>query len=315
MSGGSSGIGLEIARQLGESETFFWEGKGRGGGGGASTQQQTPTPHPVSPPALPVPGLHGASVAITGRRAPVLDAAVADLQASGVRSARSFRGDVRVPADVDAWVAATLAAHGRLDIVINAAAGNFLAAADALSSNAFRTVLDIDAVGTFTVSRAALPALKQTRGCIVNISATLHYGATWWQAHACAAKAAVDAATRCLALEWGEYGVRVNGIAPGPVAGTAGLTKLAGVGADDLEATISALVPLGRLGDAWDIAMAALYLVSDAGRYVSGDVVVVDGGAWLWRPPAAPRGAVAAVSRGVERASRATGVAGGMAKL
>jgi NAD(P)-dependent dehydrogenase (short-subunit alcohol dehydrogenase family) len=84
-------------------------------------------------------------------------------------------------------------------------------------------VMEIDAVGTFTMSRAAFEALKQNReSVIINISATLHYGATWYQVHASAAKAAVDSITRSLALEWGEYGIRVNGVAPGPIRGTAG---------------------------------------------------------------------------------------------
>lgn len=84
-------------------------------------------------------------------------------------------------------------------------------------------VMEIDAVGTFTMSKAAFTALKQAgTSIIINISATLHYGATWYQVHASAAKAAVDSITRSLALEWGEYGIRVNGIAPGPIKGTAG---------------------------------------------------------------------------------------------
>lgn len=84
-------------------------------------------------------------------------------------------------------------------------------------------VMEIDAVGTFTMSRAAFPALQAAgSSCIINISATLHYGATWYQVHASAAKAAVDSITRSLALEWGEYGIRVNGVAPGPIKGTAG---------------------------------------------------------------------------------------------
>lgn len=88
------------------------------------------------------------------------------------------------------------------------------------------SVMEIDALGTFTMSRASFPALRASRcpygAAVINISATLQYGATWWQAHASAAKAAVDSLTRSLALEWGEVGVRVNGIAPGPIDGTAG---------------------------------------------------------------------------------------------
>lgn len=84
-------------------------------------------------------------------------------------------------------------------------------------------VMEIDAVGTFTMSKAAFQALRaNTASVIINISATLHYGATWYQVHASAAKAAVDSITRSLALEWGEYGIRVNGVAPGPIRGTAG---------------------------------------------------------------------------------------------
>ena len=240
----------------------------------------------------------------------MLDAAVADLAASGL-SAAGAAGDVRSPPDCVRWVADATARWGGLDILVNCAAGNFLASADGLSANGFKTVMDIDAGGTFAASTAALPALRSSPApVVINISATLHYGATWWQAHACAAKAAVDALTRSLALEWGEYGVRVAGIAPGPIAGTAGLSKLAGDGgAGDVEAAVASLVPLGRLGERWDIAITAVWLASAGARFVSGDTLVVDGGAWLWRPPAVPRGVVAAVSRGVEAASRARGVA------
>ena len=293
-------------------------------------------------------GLHGASVFVTGRRQAVLDAAVADLRSCGVERAQGIQGDVRKPEDVERWVAVAIASSGgALDVLVNCAAGNFLAAADALSANGFRTVLDIDAVGTFSASRAAFPALKRAaeRGSgggggggggafsspssspssssssppsqpsspvVINISATLHYGATWWQAHACAAKAAVDALTRSLALEWGEFGVRVCGVAPGPIAGTAGLSKLSGSsgpqekgGKDDIAAAIASLVPLGRLGSAWDIAMACVWLSSAGSRFTSGDTLVVDGAAWLWRPPAVPRAVVAEVSRKVEAGSRA----------
>jgi 2,4-dienoyl-CoA reductase [(3E)-enoyl-CoA-producing], peroxisomal len=262
----------------------------------------------------------------------VLDAAVADMRSCGVSTVAGIQGDVRKPEDVERWVrvATAPASSSALDVLVNCAAGNFLAAADALSANGFRTVLDIDAVGTFSTSRAALPALKRaaerngsggggggggasatssssSSPVIINISATLHYGATWWQAHACAAKAAVDALTRSLALEWGEFGVRVCGVAPGPIAGTAGLSKLSGSGGkgDGIAEAIAALVPLGRLGSAWDIAMACVWLSSAGSRFTSGDTLVVDGAAWLWRPPAVPRAVVAEVSRKVEAGSRA----------
>lgn len=327
VTGGSSGIGLEIARQFGtKSEEEINKTKCHANEILKLNLNET---------LFPSSGLHGASVFVTGRRQAVLDAAVADLRSCGVAHAAGIQGDVRKPEDVERWVSvatttaagpsAAAAEGGALDVLVNCAAGNFLAAADALSANGFRTVLDIDAVGTFSASRAAFPALKRaaerssspssspstpSSPVVINISATLHYGATWWQAHACAAKAAVDALTRSLALEWGEFGVRVCGVAPGPIAGTAGLSKLSGSGSgggkdNDLAAAIASLVPLGRLGSAWDIAMACVWLSSAGSRFTSGDTLVVDGAAWLWRPPAVPRAVVAEVSRKVEAGSRA----------
>lgn len=174
--------------------------------------------------------------------------------------------------------------------------------------NGFKTVMDIDAVGTFNVSNAAFPLLKAAGGaCIINISATLHYGTTWFQTHACAAKAAVDALTRSLALEWGGFGVRVNGVAPGPISGTAGMAKLA-PGSVGVEAAIAATIPVGRMGTKTDIGLACVFLASSAAAFVSGDTLVVDGGNWLWKPQVLPRARVSAAARGVEGASRAVGL-------
>ncbi|CAI5701235.1 unnamed protein product [Peronospora effusa] len=98
-----------------------------------------------------------------------------------------------------------------------------------MSTNAFRTVMEIDTIGTFNMSRAAFECLKTSGdGRIVNITATLQLPATWYQVHASAAKAAVDSITRSLALEWGHFGIRVMGVAPGPIANTTGTAKLAG---------------------------------------------------------------------------------------
>ncbi|KAG2487676.1 hypothetical protein HYH03_013676 [Edaphochlamys debaryana] len=277
VTGGSSGIGLEIARQL---------------------------------------GLHGARMAVSGRRQEVLDQAVSALSADGV-TAMGLQGDVRSPGSCEAWVAALGERWGGLDVLVNCAAGNFLATAEELTVNGFKTVMEIDTVGTFTMSRAAFPALKKAAGgpgsgrsgaCVVNISATLQYGATWWQSHASAAKAAIDSLTRSLALEWGEFGVRVNGIAPGPIDGTAGMAKLA-PGARDL---VGATIPLrGRMGTKWDIAMAVVYLASPAAAFVSGDTLVVDGANWMWKPKVVEREQVSRASRGVEGQSRAVGTAAG----
>lgn len=282
ITGGGSGIGFEITRQL---------------------------------------GLHGAKVVISGRRKAVLEGACEALRRDGITDCHFVQADVRSYADCERMVEECLSHQGfghRLDIVINCAAGNFLSTAEQLSSNGFKTVMEIDALGTFNMSRAACNALKDSiephheqpssSKVIVNISATLHYGATWYQAHASAAKAAVDSLTRSLALEWGGYGIRVNGVAPGPIQGTAGMTKLAPGSAGQLKAMIEERIPVGRMGQAWDIAMAVLFLVGPAGRFINGHTIVADGGEWMWRPPVIPREMVLQASKGIEAKSRSVGV-------
>ncbi len=131
---------------------------------------------------------------------------------------------------------------------------------------------------------AALPALRASSShspVIVNITATLHYGATPYVTHASAAKAGVDALTRGLAVEWREHGIRVVGIAPGPIAETEGMRRLAPTGtgsSKDLE-----------MGDKSDIAFAAVFLASPAAKFVTGETLVVDGGAWMQKPTMIPR--------------------------
>jgi len=196
----------------------------------------------------------------------------------------------------------------KIDILINGAAGNFLAEAKSLSPKGFRTVMEIDTMGTFNMCHACHPFLKNTNGggCIINISATLQYGATWYQCHASAAKSAIDSLTRSLALEWGSDGIRVNGIAPGPIANTPGTAKLApGLDGEVIEEMIAEGIPLGRMGQGFDISMAVVFLCCNAsGGYITGDTLVVDGGQWLYKPPMVPRDMVAELSRNVEKKSR-----------
>jgi peroxisomal 2,4-dienoyl-CoA reductase len=220
---------------------------------------------------------HGCDVAITSRTLEHLEPTVADLRALGVRAMAKV-ADVRDPAAVNDGVAAIAAELGRLDIVVNGAAGNFICLAENLSPNGFGTVVDIDLKGTFNVSRAALPHLKAQGGSVINISATLPYLGTMGQAHASAAKAGVDSLTRTLAVEWGPHGIRVNGIAPGPIEGTEGVRRL--TNEKSREGAIKQC-PLGRMGTIDDIANASLFLVSEAASYVNGVTLVVDGGLWL----------------------------------
>ena len=217
----------------------------------------------------------GADVCLVGRKAAVLAQTAAEMSAATGREIFFVPCDVRQPDVVADAIAQTVAKFGHLDTVVNGAAGNFLAPAAALSANGFRTVVDIDLCGTFNVARAAFESLRLGgRGLIINISATLHYGGTPLQIHASAAKAGVDAVTRNLAVEWGQFGIRVNGIAPGPIADTEGMRRLAGSAADKAKAS----VPLGRFGAIEEIAAAAVFLRSNAAAYITGTTLVVDGG-------------------------------------
>ncbi len=186
--------------------------------------------------------------------------------------------DVRDHEAVKAAIAQAVERFGKIDIVVNGAAGNFLCAASELSANGFGTVIDIDTKGTFNVCRAAFEELQRSKGQILNISATLHYLATPMQIHVSAAKAGVDAITRNLSAEWGRYGIRVNGIAPGPIEDTEGMKRLL---PEALKEKITKKIPLGRFGKISDIENAALFLTSDAANYINGVTLVVDGGQWL----------------------------------
>jgi peroxisomal 2,4-dienoyl-CoA reductase len=206
-----------------------------------------------------------------------LEPAAAAINKNGGR-AIAIVSDVRDPEAVTQAVAETVAQLGKIDIVINGAAGNFLCKAEELSPNGFGTVVDIDLKGTFNVCRATFEQLKQHRGQVLNISATLHYLGTPMQLHVSAAKAGVDAVTRNLAVEWGRYGIRVNGIAPGPIEDTEGMMRLV---PEPVKERLKHNIPLGRFGKIADIETAALFLCSDAASFINGVTIVVDGGQWL----------------------------------
>jgi peroxisomal 2,4-dienoyl-CoA reductase len=225
----------------------------------------------------------GADVCIVSRKQDVLDQTSAAIAAESGRNVLGVAADVRDPAAVAHAVQATLDRFGRLDTLINGAAGNFLAPAAALSPNGFRTVIDIDLNGTFIASRAAFEALQKAGdGLIVNITATLHYHGTPLQIHASAAKAGVDAITRNLAVEWGQFGIRVCGIAPGPIAETEGMKRLA---PGEVTDRMMQAIPAGRFGAIDEIAAAAVFLRSPAAAYITGHTLVVDGGHCIAHPP------------------------------
>jgi peroxisomal 2,4-dienoyl-CoA reductase len=218
----------------------------------------------------------GADVCIVSRKADVLARTADEIKAATGRDVLGVAMDVRQPDAIADAVRQTVERFGKLDTLVNGAAGNFLAPAAGLSPNGFKTVVEIDLVGTFNASRAAFESLKASGdGLVLNISATLHYHGTPLQIHASAAKAGVDAVTRNLAVEWGQFGIRACGIAPGPIGDTEGMRRLA---PGDIEKRAKAGIPAGRFGTIAEIAAAAVFLRSPAAAYVTGHVMVVDGG-------------------------------------
>jgi len=218
---------------------------------------------------------HGARVALIGRTKEKLDAAADEITSAG-GIASGHPADVR---DYEALAAAIKSAretHGEIDIVVCGAAGNFPAPVLGMSANGFKAVVDIDLLGTFNTCRAAFEHLKRPGSSIINISATQAFAPMPMQAHVCAAKAGVDMLTKCLAIEWGPEGVRVNSIAPGAVDDTEGMRRLAPT--PEIRKQLSRAIPLQRFATKDEIADLALFLSSDAASFITGAVVVCDGG-------------------------------------
>ena len=223
-------------------------------------------------------GAAGAFVAINGRKQEKLDAALARLRQQGV-TAQAFQADVRDFPRLEEVFAQVAQERGPLDVVVCGAAGNFPAPAAAMSANGFKSVVDIDVLGTFNACRAAFEHLKKPGACVLNVSAPQAGSPYPMQAHVCAAKAAVDMLTRTLALEWGGAGVRVCSIWPGPIDDTEGMARLAAT--PEAKEKVRRAMPLGRMGTKDDVANLALFLASGAASYCTGGVYAVDGGMGL----------------------------------
>ena len=217
----------------------------------------------------------GAKVAVAGRDANKAGTAAATIGADAL----GLSCDVRDYAATRTALEAAAAAFGPLDIVISGAAGNFVAPALGMSSNAFRTVVDIDLNGTFNVFRACHELLRRPGASLIAITAGQAVNPIMLQAHACAAKAGINQLVRVLAMEWGPGGVRVNGISPGPSAGTEGMARLAPT--EEAVAMRSGRVPLRRFGTLNEVADSAVFLCSPAASYITGTILDCDGGSQL----------------------------------
>ncbi len=240
ISGGTSGINLEIAR------TF---------------------------------AAFGANVAVFGRDPEKASRAADDINAHVPGKAIGLAADVRVPDAVQDVIDGTVSAFGPLDFVIAGAAGNFPAPLVDISPKGFKTVVDIDLLGTYNVLRLSFDHLRKPGASLIAITAPQAVNPTVFQAHVCAAKAGINMLIKCLAMEWGQAGIRVNGISPGPIEDTEGMARLAPT--PEAEAAVNARVPLRRMGTKPEIGALAAFLCSDAAQYISGSIHNCDGGTEL----------------------------------
>lgn len=220
-------------------------------------------------------GRHGAKIAIASRRREVCEAAAAELGSEGIE-VHVDHFDVRRPEEVERVTRGILDRWGRLDVLVNNAAGNFPAPISKISYNGFKSVVDIDLLGTYNCSKAAFElAMRERGGRIVNIAAAFELRGVSFQAHVAAAKSGVLSLTRTCAVEWGSRSIRVNAVNPGATGDTEGMKRFA-------EAVhggeTRAMNPLGVISHGQDVALCVLFLVSPAARHVTGQVISVDGG-------------------------------------
>jgi NAD(P)-dependent dehydrogenase (short-subunit alcohol dehydrogenase family) len=223
----------------------------------------------------------GAAVVVAGRRQEALDETVALIAENGGGHAHAQTTDVREPEAVDALVAAAVERFGRVDVLVNSAAGNFVVKAEDLSPNGWRAVVGIVLDGTFLCSRAAGKRMIEQGdgGAILSVIASYAWTGGPGTVHSAAAKAGVQALTKTLAVEWAEHGIRANCICPGP-------TDTEGAGqalwpTDEDRARIAATVPLGRLATPEEVAVWAAALCSPYAGYITGETLTIDGGHWL----------------------------------
>ncbi len=222
----------------------------------------------------------GANLVITSRRQNVIDETAKILREHGGK-VLAISCDVREPDQVESMVNKTVEEFGGIDILLNNAAGNFISPTENLSSNAFKTIVDIVLNGTFHCTQAVGKVMRENKsGVILNIVTTYAWTGSGYVVPSACAKAGVLALTRSLAVEWAKYGIRTVAIAPGPFPTKGAWSRLAPPGLG-IQKKMTNRIPLKRVGEHIELANLATYLISDQAAYINGEVVTIDGGEWL----------------------------------
>jgi NAD(P)-dependent dehydrogenase (short-subunit alcohol dehydrogenase family) len=225
----------------------------------------------------------GAQVCITSRKQEVLDHTVEELRQETGREAMAVACDVRSYEAVEQMLEAVVQRHGRVDSLINNAAGNFISPTERLSSKAFQVVIDIVLMGTVNCTLALGKrwiAAGERDKTVLNIVTTYAWTGSGYVVPSACAKAGVLALTRSLASEWGRHGIRSNAIAPGPFPTKGAWDRLL-PGEMVEQFDMRKRVPLGRVGEHQELADLAAYLISPFSGFINGEVVTIDGGEWL----------------------------------
>lgn len=224
----------------------------------------------------------GASLVITSRKLPVLEKAAGEMKEKKGGVILPIACDVRNEEEVNQMLQKTIEKFGKVDILINNAAGNFISPTERLSSNAFSTIIDIVLKGSVNCTLAIGKHWIGTKhpGTVLNILTTYAWTGSGYVVPSACAKAGVLAMTRSLAVEWAKYNIRLNGIAPGPFPTKGAWDRLLpGDLKDKLD--MAQKIPLKRLGNHQELANLAAYLISDYSAYINGEIITIDGGEWL----------------------------------
>jgi len=224
----------------------------------------------------------GANVVITSRKQDVIEKTAAELSAETKGNCHAVVCDVRVYEQVENVLAKTIEKFGKVDILLNNAAGNFISPTERLSNRAFDTVVDIVLKGTYNCTLAFGKYWIENKmpASVLNIVTTYAWTGSGYVVPSACGKAGVLALTRSLAVEWGKYGIRLNAIAPGPFPTEGAWSRLMPPDMKD-DFDIAKRNAVGRVGEHQELANLAAYLISDYASYITGEVVVIDGGEWI----------------------------------